>query len=58
MPVGEEMRSGGGAVSGGAAAQAPVQRGRWQVRLLKLAATGFGVQLQDQPLLTLSSGWK
>ena len=36
------MRSGGGAFTGGPTAQARVQQGRWQVRLVKRADVGAG----------------
>src|SRR5580704_19373097 len=42
MPVGAEMRSGGGAFTGGPTAQARVQQGRWQVRLVERADVGAG----------------
>ena len=40
MPVGEETGSGGGAFTGGPTAQARVQQGRWQVRLVERADVG------------------
>jgi len=42
MPVSEEMWSGSGAFVGGSAAQARVQQGRWQVRLVERADVGAG----------------
>src|SRR5208282_4093987 len=40
--VGEEMRSGGGAFTGGPTAQARIHQGRWQVRLVERADVGAG----------------